>query len=120
MRAALENDFTVDITTFGRRTGRPRRLEIWMLHIDGRFFITGTPRARDWLANLRADPRVVVHVKQAVHDDVGGRVVEVTDAGTRRWVFEHDDAAWYLGQTSLDDLVTNAPMVEIFFDDAPD
>ena len=46
---ALAEDLTVDITTIGARTGQPRRLEIWMLHIDGRYFITGTPGPRDWL-----------------------------------------------------------------------
>ena len=60
-----------------------------MMDVDGRFFITGTPGRRDWLANLRANPR--------------------------RSVIEHLAATWYRGQTSVDDLVTNAPMVEIAF-----
>ncbi|MGH2983824.1 MAG: hypothetical protein ACRDK5_06185 [Solirubrobacterales bacterium] len=37
---ALENDRTIDITTLGRRSGEPRRIEIWMHH--GRF----RPQAR--------------------------------------------------------------------------
>ena len=62
---ALADDLTVDITTTGRRSGQPRRLEIWLLGIDGRYFITGTPGRRDWLANLQADPELTVHLKQS-------------------------------------------------------
>ena len=42
VRAELADDLTVDITTTGRTSGLPRRIEIWMLDVDGRFFITGT------------------------------------------------------------------------------
>ena len=56
VREELADDLTIDITTTGRRSGQARRIEIWMLDVDGRFFITGTPGRRDWLANLLADP----------------------------------------------------------------
>ncbi len=115
VRQALENDFTVDLSTVGRHSGDWNRIEIWMLHIGGRFFITGTPGPRDWLANVRSDPRVIVHVKQQVHGEVAGRAVEVTDGETRRSVFEHRDAEWYRGQTALDVLVAEAPMIELLF-----
>jgi deazaflavin-dependent oxidoreductase (nitroreductase family) len=115
---ALETDFTVDITTTGRASGLPRRIEIWMLHLDGRFFITGTPRRRDWLANLMANPQLIVHVKRNVHDDVGARATLVTDMSTRRWVLESTDASWYRDQCPLDELLDSAPMVEVTFDDA--
>ena len=49
------------------------RIEIWMLDIDGRFFITGTPGRRDWLANLMAEPRSTVHLKQLAHLDLSAR-----------------------------------------------
>jgi deazaflavin-dependent oxidoreductase (nitroreductase family) len=64
VRAELRDDPTIDITTTGRRSAEPRRVEIWMLDIDGRFFITGTPGPRDWLANLRANPSLTVHLKR--------------------------------------------------------
>ena len=53
---------TIHITTTGRRSGLPRRVEIWWFRVDGRFIITGTPGRRDWVANLRADPRLTLHV----------------------------------------------------------
>ena len=64
VRRELADDPTIDITTTGRRSGKSRRVEIWMLDVDGRFFITGTPGPRDWLANLLADPSLVVHLKR--------------------------------------------------------
>ena len=53
---ALERDRVVDITTTGRHSGEPRRLEIWIHHLGGRHYITGTPGRRAWYANLVADP----------------------------------------------------------------
>jgi deazaflavin-dependent oxidoreductase (nitroreductase family) len=115
VRAELVDDPTVDITTVGRRTGEPRRIEIWMLDVDGRFFITGTPGRRDWLANLRADPTIVVHLKRRARLDVAGEATPVTDAATRRRVIEHLSANWYRTQTPLDELLATAPMVEVVF-----
>jgi deazaflavin-dependent oxidoreductase (nitroreductase family) len=114
-REALADDLTIDITTTGARTGQPRRLEIWMLHIDGRYFITGTPGRRDWLANLTANPDFTVHLKQAVHADLAARAAVVTDEETRRAVLAHATATWYRGEVPLDDLVAAAPMVEVTF-----
>jgi hypothetical protein len=55
VRDELADDPTVDITTIGRRTSAARRIEIWMLDVDGRFFTTGTPGGRGWLAKLIAN-----------------------------------------------------------------
>ena len=115
VRQELADDPTVDITTTGRRSGQARRIEIWVLDVDGRFFITGTPGRRDWLANLRADPHLTVHLKQQAGVDLDATATEVADEPTRRAVIEHLSAHWYRGQTSVDDLVANAPMVEVDF-----
>jgi deazaflavin-dependent oxidoreductase (nitroreductase family) len=118
VRDELADDPTVDITTTGRRSGQPRRIEIWMLDIDGRFFITGTPGRRDWLANLRADPRLVVHLKRA-RQDLDARAEAVSDPATRRGVLEHLSARWYRGQAPLAELVARSPMVEVTFEALP-
>lgn len=115
-RAELADDPTVDITTTGRATGLPRRIEIWMLDIDGRFFITGTPGKRDWLANLRASSNLLVHLKRHGHVDLAARAAEVDDTATRRAVLEHVSANWYRSQVPLDVLVETAPMVEVVID----
>ncbi len=113
--AALANDLTIDITTTGRRSGEPRRIEIWFLNVDGRIFITGTPGRRDWLANLLAEPRFTFHLKESVTADLEAQARPVDDEPTRRRVLEHAVATWYRSQTSVDQLVDSAPMVEVAF-----
>jgi deazaflavin-dependent oxidoreductase (nitroreductase family) len=113
LRDELADDPTIDITTIGRRSGLARRIEIWMLDVDGRLFITGTPGRRDWLANLLADPRLVVHLKRRAGLDLDATATPVTDPATRRTVLEHLSATWYRSQTPIDELVETAPMVEV-------
>ena len=116
VREELGDDPTIDITTTGRRTGQPRRIEIWMLDIDGRFFITGTPGRRDWLANLIDQPSLVVHLKRRAHLDLNAKAQVVADVDTRRRVVEHLSAHWYRTQSPVDDLVETSPMVEVIFE----
>lgn len=81
---ALAHDRTIDITTTGRRSGQPRRIEIWFHNLDGRLFIGGPPGKRDWYANLRANPTLTFHIKQSVRADLPARAVPVTDDDERR------------------------------------
>ena len=111
---ALASHQTIQITTRGRRTGRPRRIEIWWFRVDGRFVITGTPGKRDWLANLRAEPRMKIHV-DGVDIDATATIVE--DREFRRRIFTAPQTSWYVSQADLDHLVETAPMVEIRFVD---
>jgi deazaflavin-dependent oxidoreductase (nitroreductase family) len=112
----LADDPTVDITTIGRRSGLPRRIEIWMMAVDGRFFLTGTPGRRDWMANLAADPTLIVHLKRHAHVDLAARAVTVVDPALRRIVLEHLNSEWYREQEPLDVLLADAPMVEVVLD----
>jgi hypothetical protein len=102
----------IEITTTGRRSGRPTRVEIWWFHVDGRFVITGTPGPRDWIANLRADPTITVHTPVGDHL---GRIEFVTDVAFRRRVFTDPAIHWYSTQAELETLVSTAPMVEVLF-----
>lgn len=104
---------TIDLTTIGRRSGRPSRIEIWWFRVDGRFIISGTPGPRDWLANIRGNPRVVISTPRG---DFAGRAVEVTEQDIRRGFFEAPDVGWYRTQSELSALVAEAPMVEIHLD----
>jgi len=112
-RDVLSATTTIDLTTYGARSGHPRRVEIWAWMLDGRYLITGTPGPRDWYANVLADPRVVVHLPAA---DLPGTAAPIEDLATRRRLFTHPDTSWYLTQTSLEDLVENSPVIEIHFD----
>lgn len=51
------------LTTTGRVTGRPHRIEIWYRRIgDVVWMISGGRDAADWVLNLIADPRVTVEI----------------------------------------------------------
>jgi len=119
VRAALETDGTIDITTIGAKSGVPRRTEIWFLQLAGRTFITGTPDPRNWYANVLAHDRFSFHLKESVVADLPARALPVRDEATRRWVFSHPHRwnDWYLREASLDELVSGSPMVEVLFDE---
>ncbi len=38
--SALASDRVIDITTIGRKTGEPRRIEIWFHRLDGKYYIS--------------------------------------------------------------------------------
>jgi deazaflavin-dependent oxidoreductase (nitroreductase family) len=51
------------LTTTGRRTGRPHRIEIWFAAQDGRMYLLSGGRERsDWVRNLRANAQVTVEL----------------------------------------------------------
>jgi len=51
------------LTTTGRRTGRPREIEIWFTERGGRYYLVAEHRERaQWVKNLMAEPRVAVRV----------------------------------------------------------
>jgi deazaflavin-dependent oxidoreductase (nitroreductase family) len=82
---ALASDRVIDITTTGRKSGQPRRIEIWFHRLDGKYYITGTPgRPRDWYANLVAHPRFTFHLKESATADLAATARPVTDPAERQ------------------------------------
>ena len=62
-RAAPSRTQYLYLTTTGRRTGRPREIEIWFTQRAGRYYLVAEHRERaQWVQNLRAAPRVAVRV----------------------------------------------------------
>jgi deazaflavin-dependent oxidoreductase (nitroreductase family) len=91
VRRAFGRGHTIDITTTGRRSGQPRRIEIVFHNIDGRIFITGRPnaeRTRAWLLNVEADPRLTVHFNGAIRADVPATARVVSDPDERHRIFD--------------------------------
>jgi hypothetical protein len=75
----------VDITTRGRRTGEPRRIEIRLHVIDDEVYLTGAPGPRSWHANLLSYPDFRLHLKRDVVADLDAHATEVTgNEETRR------------------------------------
>jgi deazaflavin-dependent oxidoreductase (nitroreductase family) len=119
LRAALMRGGTIDITTTGRRSGTPRRIEIVFHRIDGRIWISGipSPRKRAWIANLEADPRMTFHLQGpvAVADlPATARIVE--DEEERRHILERVARAWR--RTDVDRMVEQSPLIEVTIDEA--
>lgn len=113
-REDLASVRTIDLTTYGRKTGLPRRIEIWWFHVDDRFIITGTPGRRDWLANVRSNPRVLIGVNGT---DIEATACEVLDPQLRELVFSQPETRWYATQSEFQRLVQQAPMIEVLPDD---
>ena len=113
VKQALERDRTIDITTTGRRSGQPRRIEIWFHNLDGRIYITGSPGSRSWHANMVAHPEFTFHLKESVRADLPARARPITDEAERRQVFA--GILRKLGRSDLDEWVENSPLVEVEF-----
>ena len=119
IQRALSRGHTIDITTTGRHSGEPRRIEIVFHNIDGRIIITGSPRPdsrRAWLYNLEADPNMTFHLKGAVHADLPVTAREITDPADRQaianWVATN---AWRNQDPAA--MAAWSPMIEVTFPD---
>jgi deazaflavin-dependent oxidoreductase (nitroreductase family) len=119
LTAALSRGGTIDITTMGRRSGLPRRIEIVFHRIDGRIWISGmpSPRRRAWIANLAADPHLTVHLKGPVAvADLPATARIVDDDTERRHILERVARAW--NRSDLDRMVRESPLIEVTIDEA--
>ncbi|GIF37158.1 nitroreductase/quinone reductase family protein [Actinoplanes xinjiangensis] len=110
-RRALDRQRTVEITTIGRRSGQPRRIETWRYRAAGRYWLTGSPGSRDWYANVVAHPAFTLHL----HDlDLEVRGRPVTDPEERARIFGEIVPALDWGG-SLESWIAGSPLVEIEF-----
>jgi deazaflavin-dependent oxidoreductase (nitroreductase family) len=116
IRRALSRGHLIDLTTRGRRTGQARRIELVFHAIDGRVIISGMPRprTRDWLLNVRAEPRVTLHLKSTVTADLPATAREITDADERRQLMERVAANW--NRTDVDLMMEQSPLIEVLVD----
>ncbi|WP_420641077.1 nitroreductase/quinone reductase family protein [Candidatus Leptofilum sp.] len=118
LKQALAVDETIDITTIGRKSGQPRRIEIWFRQVNGRTYITGTPGTRSWYANLLANPRFTFHLKQSIRADLPAIARFVLKPDERRTILADPIMRWYHEQdNSVEDLVQGSPLIEVLFVD---
>jgi hypothetical protein len=112
VQRALADDRTVDITTIGRRSGQPRRIEIWFHNLDGRIYISGRPGLRGWYANVVAHPDFEFHLKESAQADIPARAHPITDPAERRRVLSGVLAR--IGREgALEDWVDHSPLIEV-------
>lgn len=113
VRRALSHGHVIDITTTGRITGQPRRIEIVFHVFDGRIYISGMPRAdrvRAWLRNLEADPRFTFHLKAIVQADLPATARVITDPVERRDVLEKVARVW---RRDPEAMIAHSPLIEV-------
>ncbi len=59
------------LTTTGRKSGQPRRIEIWFTERQGRYYLVAEHREKtQWVQNVRVAPQV--------HVEAGDRKVDAT------------------------------------------
>lgn len=108
---ALSQGGVVDITTVGRKSGEPHRIEIVFFDLGGHKIISGMPGKRGWYANLMADPRFTLHLKQGSKADLPARARLITDEDERRALLEPITRQW--NQVArLEDFVARSPVIE--------
>lgn len=119
IKQALQGkEVVIDITTTGRRSGVPRRMEIWFHNINGQIIITGTPGPRGFLANLIANPIFTFHLKGEVKADLSATARIITDPDERHAIMSAPQTAWYRDQVGgIEPLVDGSPMLEVIFTD---
>jgi len=117
IRTALEHARVIDITTTGRQSGEPRRIEIVFHNIDGKIYVSGMPRPepRAWLRNLEANPRFKFHLKGETQADLDATARVISDDKERRAVLPAIARAWK--RDDLEDMVRYSPLIEVTLTD---
>ena len=121
-------DRTIDITTRGRRSGKPRRIEIVFYRLGEDVYLSGipAPKARDWLANLAANPHFILHLKHDVVADLPATATVILEPAERRRVLavfveefnrrrHESDDGW--PKADLDEWVAQSPLAKVTFDE---
>ena len=115
--AAHADDSVCHLQTTGRRSGRPRTIEIWFATDGERIYLLAGGRDRaHWVRNLRVEPRVRVRI--------GGQTLEgtarVIEGEEREPIARRMLAAKYQGWTDgrpLSSWAAGSLPVEITFDE---
>ena len=117
IKDALSVDMTVDITTKGRRSGKPRRIEIWSHYLDGMVILAGSPGRRSWYANLVANPEFTYHLKERIQADLAAAARPITEEAERRAVLTRlkELSAYRQGQPMevVEDWIQGSCLVEV-------
>lgn len=114
VQEALTHGHLVDITTTGRRSGRPRRIELAFHPIGEKVYISGRPGwPRGWIANLHADPRMTFHLKGAFAADLPATGRVITDRTERERIIPTIAAGWSYDPAVM---IASSPLIEVTFD----
>jgi deazaflavin-dependent oxidoreductase (nitroreductase family) len=110
---ALKHGHLIDITTTGRKSGEPRRLEIMFHNIEGRLYISGipSPKRRSWIANLDENPKLTFHLKGKLKADLPATARVIDGQAERREILPHIARVWK--RNDLEQMVRYSPLIEV-------
>ena len=100
------------MTTIGRKTGNPHKIEIAFHNFDGKLYISGMPGPRDWYAKLIANPHFTFHLNQSTQADLPARAIPITAEAERRRILAKVVQKWNK-QDQLEAFVQSSPLIEI-------
>ena len=107
---------TVGITTRGRKSCSPRRIEIWAHDLDGRLIIASSPGKRSWYANLIANPHFMYHARGVGHRGVPAVARPITNQDERRAILatlKESSQYWDKHMDDIEDWVQRSCLVEV-------
>jgi hypothetical protein len=123
--SSTRDDRTIDITTTGRHSGQPRRIEIVFYRLGDDIYLSGipAPTTRNWLANLAAHAQFTFHLKHDVIADLPATATVIVDPPERRRVLaafadefnrrNGPDSPW--PKATLDEWVECSPLAKVTF-----
>ena len=86
------------LTTTGRVTGQPHRIEIWFaIDHDTLYMLSGGGVRSDWVRNLRRDPAVTVEIGKGNFQGRARVVTDPTESGRARVLVYDKYAPGYRG-----------------------
>jgi deazaflavin-dependent oxidoreductase (nitroreductase family) len=98
------------LTTTGRRTGRPREIEIWFTRRDGRYYLIAEHLwETHWVQNLLADPRVSVRVGDEAFAARARVIAADAEADLRQQVQELSEGKYGWGDGLVVELTLDPP-----------
>ena len=116
IRNALAVDELIDITTIGRSSGKPRRIEIWFHFLNETIYLASRPAKRSWNATLLANPDFTFHFKQSLQRDVAAMARPITNPATKRTVFaQMREGELRMAHIDLEAWVAESPLIQVEF-----
>jgi deazaflavin-dependent oxidoreductase (nitroreductase family) len=89
-----------ELETIGRRSGQPRRIEIWFAadpELDRIYLLAGGRDRAHWVRNIRRDGRVRVRIGARWFDGLAAEVTSDPDDGLARRLLAAKYQGWVSG-----------------------
>jgi deazaflavin-dependent oxidoreductase (nitroreductase family) len=81
---ALQHEKVLQLTTVGRKTGKPRTVEIWFIGYRGRIYVLAEHGLKaHWVRNIQANPDVIMQIGQSRFEARGHLLDDARDQ--REW-----------------------------------